>query len=182
MGEGGDHAPGIAHRFLNVETTAPYPRLDLLRSIVLCQSSKREEALALYDAVSRRTDGFTRDRDGGDAEALAVDAAFAQAVLVGGTSELSPADLDSRLPASGPVKSDDERDRALDCARHTMYCLGHYGRANFVKSREHGLTAQAHFTQERWFGDVLVNVCLGRRPWCRDTCGRRAKDTGSRGR
>ena len=150
-----------ANRFLTPETTAPYPRLDLLRSIVLCLSSEREEAVALYEAVSRRTDGFTRDREGGDAEALAVDGVFARAVLAGGASELSPADLDSCLPASGFVGSDDERDRALDCARHTMYCIAHYGRANFAKSREHGLTAQAHFTQDRWFGEVLVNVCLG---------------------
>ena len=150
-----------ADRFLNAEATAPYPRLDLLRSIVLCLSSKREEALALYETVSRRTDGFTGDREGGDVEALAVDAVFARALLAGGTSELSPADLESCLPARGPVESDDERDRALDGARHTMYCLAHYGRANFAKSREHGLAAHAHFTQERWFGEVLVNLFLG---------------------
>ena len=150
-----------ADGFLNAETTAPYPRLDLLRSIVLCLSSRREEALALLEAVSRRTDGFMRDRDGGDAEALAVDAVFARAMLAGGTPELSLADLDSGLPASGPVECDDERARALDCARHTMHCIAHYGRANFTKSREHGLTAQVHLTQERWFGEVLVNVCLG---------------------
>ena len=65
------------------------------------------------------------------------------------------------FPRSGPAEGDHERNRALDCARHTMYCIAHYGRANFAKSREHGLTAQAHFTQERWFGDVLVNVFLG---------------------
>lgn len=150
-----------ACRFLTPETTASNPRLDLLRCVVLCLSSKREEALGLFEAVSRRTDGFTRDREGGDAQALAVDGVFARAVLAGGTSELSPFDLDSCLPASGPAESDHERNRALDCARHTMYCIAHYGRANFGKSREHGLTAQAHFTQERWFGDVLVNVFLG---------------------
>ena len=150
-----------ANRFLHAETTARYPRLDLLRCVVLCLSSKREEALALFEAVSRRTDRFARDREDGDAGALAVDGAFAQAVLAGGTSELSPADLDSRLPASASAESEDERDRVLDCARHTMYCMAHYGRANFVKSREHGLEAQAHFTHERWFGEALVSVCLG---------------------
>ena len=160
MREGGTRLLS-ANRFLTPEVTEPYPRLDLLRCTVLCLTSKREEAAALLEAVSRRTDGFTRDRDGGDAEALAVDRVFAQAVLVGGTSELSPDDLDSWLPAGGSVDSDEEQDRALASARHTLFCIAHYGRANFVKSRQHGLQVQAHFGRERRFGEVLVNVCLG---------------------
>ncbi len=150
-----------ASRFLTPETVSPSPRLDLLRCIILCLSSRREEAVALFDAVSRRTAGFKRDREGGDADALAVDRVFAQAVLAGGTVQLSPADLDAWLPPSAPGESATERDPELACARHTILSIAHYGRANFTESRRHGLQARAHFTEERGFGAVLVDICLG---------------------
>ena len=59
-----------AGRFLTPEIAARHPRLDLLRCSMLCLSSKRDEAAALFEAVSKRTEGFTRDRDDGDANAL----------------------------------------------------------------------------------------------------------------
>ncbi len=62
-----------AGRFLTPEITAEYPRLELLRCILLCLAWRFDEAAALFEAVGRRTDRFTRDREGGDADALAVD-------------------------------------------------------------------------------------------------------------
>ena len=54
MGRGGERtAP---------ETVASRPRLALLQSIVLRLSLQVDEAAAFYESVSRKTDGFTRDR------------------------------------------------------------------------------------------------------------------------
>ena len=150
-----------ANRFLTPEIAALYPRLDLLRCIVLGLSSKRDEAVALFEGVSQRTEGFTRDREGGNAEALAVDRAFAQTVLAGGTIELSRSDLESWLPASGTSERDDERYRSLACARHTSFCIAYYERANFADSRQHGLQAQVQFGEKRPIGEVVVSICLG---------------------
>ena len=61
-----------ADRFLTPEIMEWYPRLALLHCIILRLSLKTKEATALYEAVRQRTDGFTRDREGGDAEALTV--------------------------------------------------------------------------------------------------------------
>ena len=52
--------------------------------------------MSLYKAVARKTDGFTRDRDGGDADALAIDRVFTEGVLGGGADELRPDELGSR--------------------------------------------------------------------------------------
>ena len=46
-----------AGRFLTSEIAAQYPRLDLLRCVILCMSSKRDEAAARFEAISQRTGG-----------------------------------------------------------------------------------------------------------------------------
>ena len=150
-----------AGRFLTPEIAERYPRLDLLRCVILCLSSKRDEAAALFEAISERTEGFARDREGGDADALAVDRVFTQAALVGGADGVLPRELDSQLPAEGLATAGDERGRSLSCARHTMLCLACCERASFEESRRHGLEAQTHFTEDTRFGDVVVNMCLG---------------------
>ena len=150
-----------AGRFLTPEIAARHPRLDLLRCSMLCLSSKRDEAAALFEAVSERTEGFVRDRDDGDADALAVDRVFTRFALVGGADGLLPRELEAQLPAGGPAAAGDERARTLSCARHTLLCIACHERASFQETRRHGLEALAHFTDDTRFGDVVVNTCLG---------------------
>ena len=102
-----------------------------------------------------------RDRDGGDADALAVERVLTQAALVGGADRLLPADLDAWLPAGSSGAAGDERRRTLACARHTMLCIACYEQASFDESRRHGLQAQTHFAEDARFGDIFVNSCLG---------------------
>ena len=59
-----------AGRFLTPKTLAERPRLELLQCLILRLSARFDEANALFEAVARKTDGFTRDRDGSDADAL----------------------------------------------------------------------------------------------------------------
>ena len=150
-----------AGRFLTPEILARCPRLELLQCIILRLSSRFDEANTLFDAVARKTEGFIRDRDGGNAEALAVDRVFTEGVLLGGADRLPPDELDARLPAAGSDGGDGERARAVAGARHTMFCLVCHERARFDESRRHGLQAQAHFAEDVRYGDVFVNICLG---------------------
>ena len=150
-----------AGRFLTPEIAAQAPRLELLRCIILCLSLKRDEARARFDAVSAKTEGFARDREGGSADALAVDGVFTRAALVGGADGLLAPELKSQLPAGGPAATIDEGGRTLSCARHTLLCIACYERANFEECRRHGVEAQSHFTEDMHFGDVVVNTCLG---------------------
>ena len=95
--------------FVTPEIAARYPRLDLLRCVVLCLSSQRDEAEARFEAIARRTDGFTRDRKGGDADALAVDRVFAEFALAGGAGRLPSCDIESWLPAASPGAAGNEQ-------------------------------------------------------------------------
>ena len=103
----------------------------------------------------------TRDRDGGSADALAVDRVFTEGVLVGGADRLPPDELDSCLPAAGNAAGGDAGVRHVARVRHTLSCFVSYERARFEESRQHGLRAQAHFADDVRFGDVFVSICLG---------------------
>lgn len=149
-----------AGRFLDDEVTVQYPRLGLLRGLILCLGSRWSEAATLVEGISQRTGGFTRDRDGGDAAALAVDAVFTRVVLAGGADRLLPRELESRLPKGDPAAAD-ERGRVFYCARHTMLSITCHERAMFDESARHRLEAQAHFAENERFGEVFLNACAG---------------------
>ena len=157
---GGTARSFSAGRFLTPEATARYPRLDLLRCIVLCLSQKPDEAETLFQTVSRRTHGFTRDRDGGNADALAIDAVFTQAFLRGGADGLLPRQLEARLPEGEPAAGD-EQGRVLAGARHTLLCIACYERASFEDSARHGLRAQARLGKDGRFAGIILDACLG---------------------
>ena len=150
-----------ASRFLTPETLRDRPRLALLECLNLRLSSKFAEANAVFDAVAQQTEGFTRDRDGGDADALAIDRVFTEGVLVAGADRLPPGELEALLPAGGDTVDDAERSRIVASGRHTMLCFVCYERARFEECRRHGQQAQARFGDDVRFGDVFVNLCLG---------------------
>ena len=151
-----------AGRFLTPELLARYPRLDLLHCVILVLSSKQNEAVARVAAIAERTDGFSRDREGGDPEALAIDAVYTRVAVLHCTQALPFAEVVSTAAAGGPAAEIvDDRARVLACARHTLLCVANYERAHFEESRRHGLRAQKHVSGETRFGDVFVHTCLG---------------------
>ena len=150
-----------AGRFLTPEIIALYPRLELLHCLILRLSSRFDEANALFEAIAKKTDGFARDRDNGDADALAMDRIVTEGVLLGGAGRLLPDEWESRLPPMENAAGDEERTRTLASVRHMMFCFVNYERARFEESRRHGLRAQAHYADDMRFGDIFVNVCLG---------------------
>ena len=144
-------------RFLTPQVTALYPRCALLRSVVLRLKLRVEEARAQYASVSRATGDFSRDRDGGDADALAVDRIFTQAVLAGGSGQLLGGEFDKMRTAGGPDAASPVRDQG----RHTLLCASHFERASFGESRRSGILARASFNDEMRYGNVFVNIHLG---------------------
>lgn len=152
-----------AGRFLTPEIVERYPRLDLLQCVMLRLSPRQSEAVARFEAIAQKTDGFTRDREGGDPEALAVDGMFTRVAVLRSCQQVRPGDFDSWVSAgdSGGMVVDDDRRRTFACARHTLLCLASYERARFAECREHGLRAQELGTEDTRFGDVFVNTCLG---------------------
>ena len=157
----GDSRLIAADRFLTPEILEWYPRLALLHCIILRLSLKTKEATALYEAVRQRTDGFTRDREGGDAEALTVDRIFTQGMLSSGTDRLAQDEIDALMADDGVAADGETPAPFVVRARHHLLCLACYERANFEACRRHGLQWQAHFAEDVRFGTIFVDMCLG---------------------
>ncbi len=150
-----------AGRFLTSGIAATYPRLGLLRCVNLQFASRFEQAAELYETIALETGGFTRDRDGGDAEALAFDRVFTQAVLAGGTCRFLHGALDHLRPAEEPTPCVGERARFRSSAWHLLRCISCCHRAEFEESRRHGVRARACFSDDMRYGDVFASIYLG---------------------
>ena len=68
--EEGIEAVRPVDRLLSEEVLSRYPRLALLRCVALTVSGDIEAAKRIYHATAAQTAGFTRDREGGNDEAL----------------------------------------------------------------------------------------------------------------
>ena len=150
-----------AGRFLTPRVTDPYPRLELLRSVQLRLSSKIEEAHELFEAVAVRTDGFTRDRAGGDDEAMAVDGIFAQAIQSGCAPPATSTEQGCASSESRRMAENDERARSIASCRHIWLCIACHEHADFAESRRHGLQARKNLNEYSHHGDVIVDIYQG---------------------
>ena len=146
--------------FLTPETVASRPRLELLQSIVLGLSLQVDEAGALYESVSRKTNGFTRDRNSGDDDALAIDGVFARVVLAGGSYVALYHEVDTILPVAEDPDGD-ERGRFRLGARHLVLCGSSYERARFDECRRHAALARTYFGGERRYVAIVLDVYRG---------------------
>ena len=158
-----DGATGLASasRFLTPEIVAEYPRLALLHCVHLQFSMESTEAAELYGITERKTEGFSRDRDGGDADALTVDRAFTEALLAGGWYASAESAIDGLLPTLEPGQRLRERDRVIGGGWHLLRCVYRYQTADFDQSRHHGLQAQAHFAGNMRYGEIFTTLHLG---------------------
>ncbi len=149
-----------ANEFLTPEVTGLYPRLLLLRSIVLRMALNVDLATAMYDSAARQTDGFTHDRAGGDAVTLAVDRVFASVVLAGGSRLAVHDQLDALLPVEGDAGGD-EKSRLLLGARHMVLCGACYERGRLDDCQRHAKLARAYFGDERRYGNIIFDIYQG---------------------
>ena len=149
-----------ANQFLTPEITASHPRLVLLRVVVLRMMLKVDEAAALYESARCATDGFTHDRDGGDAEALAVDRVFARVVLAGGSQLGVRDELDTLLPAAGFADGGGSPRLRLG-ARHMVLCGSSFEQARFDQCHRHAALAREHFGAERSYANLVFDLYDG---------------------
>ena len=72
---------GRVDGLLTEKVRSHYPRMALMRCVVLTSAGDMEGAKRVYEAAAAETDGFTRDREDGDDRALQIDHIFVQGLL-----------------------------------------------------------------------------------------------------
>ena len=68
-------------RLLTEDVLSRYPRLALVRCVVLASAGDMDGARRIYEAMAAETEGFTRDRDGGDDRALQTEHIFVRGLF-----------------------------------------------------------------------------------------------------
>ena len=150
-----------AARFLTPEITDSFPRLELLRCLILFLSGRPGEANALLTAVIQATDNFSHGPQGSDVRALAVDGAFTHGVLVCAAGRLPPPESELPLPAETDVEADDESAKTVDAARHTLLCICCHVHGRVDESRRHGMQAQARIGEDARYGAIFLDMYIG---------------------
>ena len=158
---GGSAQVMAADGFLTPEIMEARARLALLRCVALSYTQQFDKAAALYEAVARRTGGFTRDRDGGDVGALAFDRLFTHMALRGGAYGLQRDEFDAIVSDRGASAGDDESSRFRAATHHAVRCGVSYQQARFEECRRHGKQARAHLGDDARYGDIYLTTCLG---------------------
>ena len=157
----GAEALETANRYLSPEVIHAFPRLGLLRCVILHFLGEPRKAAALFESVGRQTDGFSRDREGGNETLLALDRFFAETILMGGWPASAETGFDSLMPEKGASERISEHDRMIVGGWHLVRSVFHCQFADFGESRHHGREAQALFAGDMPQGEFFASIYLG---------------------
>lgn len=123
-------------KFLTPELTARFPRLALMRCILLAKQARYREASELLAQVRLATDDFRHDREGGDDQALFFDQYVVEVSLtLYGCLPLTH-DLLQKLSAGTTAAADG--DPGIQCYQKTLLCVAHSQAALFDDAARYG--------------------------------------------
>ena len=150
-------------RLLTPAVLENYPRLGLLRCVVLVRRGRHPEASALFQDVGRRTLSFTRDREGGDDRRLHAERVLVHGMLAGfGCLPIGCADVLGLMTEMVAVADDEDVDPALRGIADIVLCAGNYQRARFDVSRRRELEAKRHFARcGSRYGEIYYHYHAG---------------------
>ena len=123
------------HRLLDEKVIEDFPRLKLLRSLILLKEGKLIEARRLYEQVRKESNHFSMDKKSQDISALKLDALVVDSTLLVNECRLATADYVSDYEA---VVSDmATKDELLHGNLITLLCLSHHQRGEFAKGLDY---------------------------------------------
>ena len=123
------------HRLLDEKVIEDFPRLKLLRSLILLKEGKLIEARRLYEQVRKESNHFSTDKKSQDISALKLDALVVDSTLLVNECRLATADYVSDYEA---VVSDmATKDELLHGNLITLLCLSHHQRGEFAKGLDY---------------------------------------------
>ena len=154
---------GAIDRYLTPTVLAGHPRLGLMRCLTLARAGQIAEASALFEELRARTQGFARDRAGGDSRRLHAESVVVESQLaVFGCRPLGAAafaDLTGRMVA---VCNDEQNDPAVRGASHGLLGAVSHQRARFRSSSRHTRSATAHLERsDAQHGVALIELHAG---------------------
>lgn len=139
---------------------AAFPRLRLLRALILAKNGEIARARELFEEVRRDTADFTRDRPGGDANALRLDALVVEStVTVNECSPVSDAYLADYGRAVRQVSGDDH---IFQANVKNVFSIACHQRGLFQRAIATGHEAIDHYRQANLpHGEFFSHLHIG---------------------
>ena len=149
--------------YLNDEVVETFPRAGLLRVVVLGQVSRFQEASSLYARLGAATDGFQRDRAGGDDRVLQVEHLLVQVTMVSFSCQpfRTPAVQKMLRQAEAFVQADDA-DLIVKGALNMTLSIVDQMRARFLSAARRGAAGMDAFSRAgAGYGNIFMRLHLG---------------------
>ena len=135
--------PGEVERFLTPEILTEYPRLALTNCLLLLWQGRLADARRCLDDVRHSTEGFTRDRAGGDDRALRIESFIVQAMLLGyRCARVGGEEFRQLLERGSELARDPELPPAALGVLRGLLSAVHYQMARFEAATSYGLRAE----------------------------------------
>lgn len=158
-------AKGIAavDSFLNSDVVETYPRAGLVRVVLLGQTSKLGEAMALYGRLAAATSGFRKDRPGGNDRELRDDNLLIQASMAGFSCRtLDAPEVQQMLASSERRASADDAHPIVQGALNLLLGVVDQMRGHFDAAWRRGTASLDAFARaDAAYGGVFTRLHLG---------------------
>ena len=158
-------AKGIAavESFLNAEVIEAFPRAGLVRVVLLGQTSRVAEGLALYGRLAAATKGFTKDRPGGNDRALREDDLLIQAAMSGFSCRpLDAPEVQAMLASSERTAANEDTDPIVKGALNLLLGIVDQMRGAFDGAWRRGGRSVDSFEQAgAVYGCMFTRLHLG---------------------
>jgi len=149
-----------ANQLIDDEIIDFFPRLGLLRCIVLIKTGHIREAQTLYNYIEKETSGFQHDRIGGDNDILYLDHIIIRSMLAAyGCLPLNNELISLLSLETSQMK---EAEAGVIGYYNNMLCLAEYQRAEFSKAWGFGQEAVNYFSRVgSEYGKLFIDFHFG---------------------
>lgn len=149
-----------ANQLIDDEIISYFPRLGLLRCIVLIKTGHIKSAQALYNHIEKETSGFQKDRIGGDDSSLYMDHTVIRSMLAAYAGLPLSSELISLV--SNEINNIEDVESSVIGFYNNMLCLAKYQRAEFVEAWFHGQEATNYYEKiGSVYGKIFIDFHFG---------------------
>jgi len=149
-----------ANQMIDDDIIKLFPRLGLLRCIVLIKTGHIKDAQAMYHQIEEETSGFQEDRIGGDNNALYMDHTVIRSMLAAYAGLPLGHELISLV--SNEIKNIQDVESSVIGFYNNMLCLAKYQRAEFSEAWFHGQEAANYFEKiGSEYGKIFIDFHFG---------------------
>ncbi|PCI49642.1 MAG: hypothetical protein COB49_04705 [Alphaproteobacteria bacterium] len=149
-----------ANQMIDDEIISYFPRLGLLRCIVLIKTGHIKAAQALYNHIKKETSGFQRDRIGGNDSSLYMDHTVIRSMLAAYAGLPLSSELISLV--SNEINNTEDVESSMIGFYNNMLCLAKYQRADFSEAWYHGQESASYYEKiGSEYGNIFIDFHFG---------------------